>query len=67
MTGVEIYVELKVNGGFLMKYLKDEVQKSIAKEALKEFTMKGNEGASIRNIAKKSNTSVGNLYKYFLN
>lgn len=50
-----------------MKYLKDEVQKSIAKEALKEFTMKGNEGASIRNIDKKSNTSVGNLYKYFLN
>lgn len=48
-----------------MQYLKDEVKKSIAEEALKEFTLKGYEGASVRNIAKNSNTSVGNLYKYF--
>jgi AcrR family transcriptional regulator len=48
-----------------MQYLKDEVRSSIAEEALKEFTLKGYEGASIRNIAKNSNTSVGNLYKYF--
>ena len=48
-----------------MQYLKDEVRSSIAEEALKEFTLKGYEGASVRNIAKNSNTSVGNLYKYF--
>ena len=48
-----------------MQYLKDDVRKSIAEEALKEFVLKGYEGASIRNIAKNSNTSVGNLYKYF--
>jgi AcrR family transcriptional regulator len=54
-----------VNGGFLMQHLKDEVRNSIAEEALKEFMEKGYEGASIRSIAKKSNTSVGNIYKYF--
>lgn len=48
-----------------MQYLKDEVRNHIVEEALKEFTEKGYEGASIRSIAKKSGTSVGNLYKYF--
>ncbi|WP_163192246.1 TetR/AcrR family transcriptional regulator [Clostridium thermarum] len=48
-----------------MQYLKDEVRNRIVKEALKEFMEKGYEGASIRSIAKKSNTSVGNIYKYF--
>jgi AcrR family transcriptional regulator len=48
-----------------MQYLKDEVRKSITEEALKELTLNGYEGASVRNIAKNSNTSVGNLYKYF--
>lgn len=48
-----------------MQYLKDEVRNSIADKALKEFLEKGYEGASIRSIAKKSNTSVGNIYKYF--
>ncbi|HEY5585319.1 MAG TPA: TetR/AcrR family transcriptional regulator [Ruminiclostridium sp.] len=48
-----------------MQYLKDEVRKSISEEALKEFALKGYEGASVRNIAKNSNTSVGNFYKYF--
>lgn len=48
-----------------MQYQKDEVRNRIALEALKEFNEKGYEGASIRSIAKKSNTSVGNLYKYF--
>lgn len=56
---------LKENGGFLMQYQKDEVRNRIVEEALKEFNEKGYEGASIRNIAKNSNTSVGNLYKYF--
>jgi AcrR family transcriptional regulator len=48
-----------------MQYLKDEVRKSIVEEALKEFKQLGYKGASIRSIAKKSHTSVGNMYKYF--
>lgn len=49
-----------------MQYLKDEVRNSIAREALKEFMEKGYKGASIRSIARKSNTSVGNMYKYYI-
>jgi AcrR family transcriptional regulator len=56
---------LKENGGFLMQYLKDEVRNSIVEEALKEFKQSGYKGTSMRSIAKKSNTSVGNMYKYF--
>lgn len=48
-----------------MQYLKDEVRSSIVEEALKEFKQLGYKGASIRSIAKKSRTSVGNMYKYF--
>ncbi len=48
-----------------MQYLKDEVRNNIVQEALKEFRQLGYKGASIRSIAKKSNTSVGNMYKYF--
>lgn len=48
-----------------MQYLKDEVRKKIAKEALKEFKQKGFMGASIRNIVKNSDTSIGNFYKYY--
>jgi AcrR family transcriptional regulator len=56
---------LKMNGGSLMQYLKDEIRNNILLEALMEFNERGFNGASIRNIAKKSNTSVGNIYKYF--
>lgn len=48
-----------------MQYLKEEVRNSIVQEALKEFKKFGYRDASIRNIAKNSNTSVGNIYKYF--
>lgn len=48
-----------------MQYLKDEIRKSIVDGALKEFKKSGFQGASIRNIVKFSNTSVGNFYKYF--
>lgn len=48
-----------------MQYQKDEVRNRIIEEALKEFNEKGYGGTSIRSIAKKSNTSVGNIYKYF--
>ena len=60
-----LYRILKENGGFLMQYLKDEVRNRMMEEALKEFKEKGYKDASIRNIAKNSNTSVGNVYKYF--
>lgn len=49
-----------------MQYLKDEMKKNIIETALKEFNEKGYKAASIRNIAKDSGTSVGNMYKYFL-
>lgn len=48
-----------------MQYLKEEVRNRIAEEALTEFKVNGYKGASIRIIANNSNTSVGNLYKYF--
>ena len=48
-----------------MQYLKDEVRQRMTEEALKEFNEKGYEGASIRSIALRSHTSVGNIYKYF--
>lgn len=48
-----------------MQYLKDDVRKNIMDGALIEFMEKGYEGASIRGIAKRSNSSVGNIYKYF--
>ena len=48
-----------------MQYLKDDVRKNIMNGALIEFMEKGYEGASIRGIAKRSNSSVGNIYKYF--
>lgn len=48
-----------------MQYLKDEVRRCIVEEGLKEFRKNGYKGASIRNIVKYSNTSVGNFYKYF--
>lgn len=48
-----------------MQYLKDEMRSKITEKALIEFQEKGYSGASIRNIAKNSGTSPGNIYKYF--
>lgn len=48
-----------------MQYLKEEVRKNIVEEALKEFEQLGYKSTSIRSIAKNSQTSVGNFYKYF--
>jgi len=48
-----------------MQYLKEEVRKNIVEEALKQFKEGGYKGTSIRNIAKNSDTSVGNFYKYY--
>lgn len=48
-----------------MQYLKDEMRSKITEKALMEFQEKDYSGASIRNIAKNSGTSPGNIYKYF--
>lgn len=48
-----------------MQYLKEETKNKIISEALKEFKLKGYNKASVRVIAKNSQTSVGNIYKYF--
>lgn len=48
-----------------MQYLKYEVRKNIVEESLKEFKEMGYKATSIRSIAKNSQTSVGNFYKYF--
>ena len=48
-----------------MQYLKQDVRNSITHSALLEFMENGYEKASIRGIAKRANTSVGNIYKYF--
>lgn len=48
-----------------MQYPKEEVRKNITQAALTEFMESGYQGASVRGIAKRANTSVGNIYKYF--
>ena len=48
-----------------MQYLKDDVRDKISQAALIEFMEKGYDKASIRGIAKRANSSVGNIYKYF--
>jgi AcrR family transcriptional regulator len=50
-----------------MQVLKDEVRDKIRKSSIKEFKQKGYEKASMREIAKGANMSVGNLYRYFNN
>lgn len=45
--------------------LKEEVRQAIIDSAKQEFLEKGYKGASMRSIAKKSNMTVGNLYRYF--
>lgn len=47
--------------------LKDEARIAIVESAKEEFLEKGYKGASMRSIAKKSNMTVGNLYRYFKN
>ena len=45
--------------------LKDESRQAIINSAKEEFLEKGYKNASMRNIAKKANMTVGNLYRYF--
>lgn len=45
--------------------LKEDLRTAIIESAKQEFLEKGYKGASMRSIAKKSNMTVGNLYRYF--
>lgn len=51
----------------MAQILKEELRKQIFKASKEEFLEKGYENASLRNIAKKAHTPVGNLYRYFKN
>lgn len=48
-----------------MQTKKDELQRSIMEAAKHEFVMHGYEDSSMRLIAKRANTSIGNIYHYF--
>lgn len=50
-----------------MQYLKEEVKDAILEAAIKEFKEKNFFEASMRSIAKNSNITVGNIYRYFKN
>jgi len=50
-----------------MQYLKDEIRNNIITAALKEFTIKGYQGASMRIIAAEAGVAIGNVYRYFKN
>lgn len=48
-----------------MQYKKDELRHTILIESEKEFFEKGYRNASLRQIAKRSGMTIGNLYHYF--
>lgn len=50
-----------------MQTKKEEIQKTILNAAQQEFLIHGYEGASMRTIAKKANTTLGNIYHYYKN
>jgi len=50
-----------------VQVLKDEIRESIYQAALTEFSEKGYEKASMRNIAKRAGITAGNMYRYFKN
>ncbi len=60
-------LQLEMNGGSRMQYLKEETRKRILIAALDEFKENGYLGASIRNIASNANIALGTVYKYFKN
>lgn len=49
-----------------MQYKKDELKAVILCEAEREFLDKGYMNASLRQIAKRSGTTIGNLYNYYV-
>ncbi|MBE6125852.1 MAG: TetR/AcrR family transcriptional regulator [Erysipelotrichaceae bacterium] len=50
---------------FMPQILKDEVRNRIVEAAKREFMENTYERTSMRNIANRSNITVGNLYRYF--
>ncbi len=48
-----------------MQYKKDELRDTILAESEKEFLKKGYRNASLRQIAKRSGMTIGNVYHYF--
>lgn len=50
-----------------MQTLKTDVKERILESAKREFLEKGIEGSSMREIARGSQMTVGNLYRYFKN
>lgn len=50
-----------------MQYIKEPLRRRILEIALEEFDEKGYDGASMRTIAERAGTSLGNLYRYFRN
>lgn len=50
-----------------MQVKKEELKNDIIEAAKNEFLNKGYEGASMRQIADKAHTTLGNLYNYFTN
>ncbi len=51
----------------MAQVLKDELRRKILVSAKDEFLKNGIAGSSMREIAKKAETPVGNVYKYFKN
>ena len=50
-----------------MQIKKEDLRQNILDAAEKEFLKKGFKEASMRTIAKKANTTLGNIYNYFKN
>ncbi len=50
-----------------MQVIKEEIRRDIVGAAKREFLKRGYQNASMRVIAKRANTSIGNLYHYFPN
>ena len=50
-----------------MQVKKEDLRQQILEAAKQEFLDKGYENSSMRVIAKKANTSMGNIYHYFDN
>lgn len=52
-------------GGSKMQTKKESIGEEILKAAQKEFLLHGYEAASMRVIARKANTTLGNIYHYY--
>lgn len=52
-------------GGKRMQVQKEEMKEDILAAAEYEFIKRGYKSASLRTIAKRANTTIGNLYNYF--